>query len=114
MESPPSVFFRMHWDHEPETRKPFRIKASVFRFMGSLLSSARMHWDLEPTPNPSQEGSRTAWPVPLLGGVRGGFVARRFMQSVRRSVQRVNRVRCAPSLFALHALLLSASSGALA
>src|SRR5207249_3078022 len=87
---------------------------TVSRFMGSLLSSARMHWDLEPTPNPSQEGSRTAWPVPLLGGVRGGFVARRFMQSVRRSVQRVNRVRCAPSLFALHALLLSASSGALA
>ena len=35
MESPLSVFFRMHWDHEPETRKPFRIKASVFRFMGS-------------------------------------------------------------------------------
>jgi len=33
MESPLSVFFRMHWDHEPETRKPFRIKASVFRFM---------------------------------------------------------------------------------
>src|SRR5438094_1792623 len=82
MESPPSVFFRMHWDHEPETRKPFRIKASVFRFMESPLSSVRMHWDLEPTPNPSQEGSRTAWPVPLLGGVRGGFVARRFMESL--------------------------------
>src|SRR5439155_20325023 len=34
---------------------------------------------LKPTPNPSQEGSRTAWAVPLLGGVRGGFVGRRFM-----------------------------------
>src|SRR5437660_6933498 len=39
----------------------------------------------------------------------------RFIQkSVGRSVQRVNRVRCAPSLFALHALLLGAPSGALA
>ena len=38
----------------------------------------------------------------------------RFMGSVGRSVQRVNRVRCAPSLFALHALLLGAPSGALA
>jgi len=37
MESPLSVFFRMHWDHEPETRKPFRIKASVFRFMESII-----------------------------------------------------------------------------
>src|SRR5204862_8017560 len=43
--------------------------------MESPLSSVRMHWDLELTPSPSQEGSRTAWPVPLLGGVRGGFVA---------------------------------------
>src|SRR5439155_8479955 len=86
MESPLSVFFRMHWEHEPETRKPFRIKASVFRFMESPLSSVRMHWDLEPTPNPSQEGSRTAWPVPLLGGVRGGFVARRFMERFQFSI----------------------------
>jgi len=38
-----------------------------------------MHWDHEPTPNPSQEGSSTASPVPLLGGVRGGFVADRFI-----------------------------------
>jgi hypothetical protein len=29
----------------------------------------------EPTPSPSKEGSRTARPVPLLGGGRGGFVA---------------------------------------
>src|SRR6185503_20106348 len=33
-----------------------------------------MHWDHEPTPSPSKEGSRTAWPSPLPGGVRGGFV----------------------------------------
>ena len=32
----------------------------------------------QPTPNPSQEGSRTAdaTAVPLLGGVRGGFMVR--------------------------------------
>src|SRR5438034_8398906 len=48
MESPLSVFFRMHCDHEPETRKPFRIKASVFRFMESLLSPACMLGDHEP------------------------------------------------------------------
>jgi len=43
-----------------------------------------MHWDHEPTPSLSQEGSRTAWPGPLPGGVRGGFVAdgtNRFMES---------------------------------
>ena len=34
-----------------------------------------VHGDHEPTPSPSKEGSRTAWPGPLLGGVRGGFVA---------------------------------------
>src|SRR6059036_1150586 len=33
----------------------------------------------EPTPSPSQEGSNTGWPVPLLGGVRGGLVGSRFM-----------------------------------
>ena len=38
-------------------------------------SFVRMHRDHEPTPNPSKEGSRAVWPVPLLGGVRGGFVA---------------------------------------
>jgi hypothetical protein len=27
----------------------------------------------QPTPSPSQEGSAAEWPVPLLGGVRGGF-----------------------------------------
>src|SRR5437773_6808354 len=33
----------------------------------------------EPTLSPSQEGSNTGWPVPLLGGVRGGLVGARFM-----------------------------------
>jgi len=54
------------------------------RFMESPLSFFRMHWDHEPTPDPSKEGSRTAWPGPLPGGVRGGFVAdgtNRFMES---------------------------------
>src|SRR5437773_9277561 len=37
------------------------------------------HCAPEPTPSPSQEGSTTGWPVPLLGGVRGGLVAGRFM-----------------------------------
>ena len=52
--------------------------------MESLLSLLCMHWDHEPTPSPSKEGSRTAWPVPLLGGVRGGLIADtdRFMESL--------------------------------
>ena len=33
-----------------------------------------VHWDHELT-SPSREGSRAAWPAPLPGGVRGGFVA---------------------------------------
>src|SRR5437867_3130339 len=37
------------------------------------------HCGPEPTPSPSQEGSSTGWPVPLLGGVRVGWVAGRFM-----------------------------------
>ena len=32
----------------------------------------------EPTPSPSQEGSNTGGPVPLLGGVRGGWVGAWF------------------------------------
>ena len=49
--------------------------------MGSLPSLVRMHRDHEPTPNPSQEGSSTTRPVPLLGGVRGGLVADKFIGS---------------------------------
>ena len=44
-------------------------------FMESVLSLVRTQSDHEPTPSPSKEGSRTAWPGPLPGGVRGGFVA---------------------------------------
>src|SRR5437016_1655649 len=40
---------------------------------------SRMHWNHEPTPNPSEERSSTVWRVPLLGGVRSGFGAERFM-----------------------------------
>ena len=43
------------------------------------------HCAPEPTPSPSQEGSNTGWPVPLLGGVRGGFVGARFMARERRN-----------------------------
>src|SRR5438552_635231 len=39
-----------------------------------------MRWDQESTPNPAQGGSNTEWPVPLRGGVRGGFVADRFVE----------------------------------
>src|SRR5438876_488941 len=54
------------------------------------------HCGPEPTPSPSQEGSSTDWPVPLLGGVRGGLVGARFMgrgalnrlRSLLRSVSR--------------------------
>jgi len=37
---------------------------------------------LEPTPYPSKEGSGARWIVPLLGGVRGGWVGGRFMGRV--------------------------------
>src|SRR5438309_9967399 len=40
------------------------------------------HCAREPTPSPSQEGSNTGWPVPLLGGVRGGLVGAWFMGRV--------------------------------
>src|SRR2546425_1265686 len=42
-----------------------------------------MHWNHEPTPVPSQEGSSTARPVPLLGGGRGGFIADKFIETAR-------------------------------
>src|SRR5437773_12240309 len=105
MESPLS-FFRMHWVHEPTRNRSAGFPACGFTghscpvfllratgkspepadwkvcpthpsFMGSRLSLVRMHRDHEPAPIPSQEGSRTPCPGPLLGGVRGGFVADR-------------------------------------
>src|SRR5438477_929517 len=79
MESPLSIV-RMHWDHEPKMRNLFICKGSILRFMESPLSIVRMHWDHEPTPSPSKEGSNIRWPVPLLGGVRGGLVRARFME----------------------------------
>src|SRR5207249_9543393 len=42
--------------------------------MESLLSLLRMHWDHEPTPNPSQEGNRSGWPVLLPAGPAGAVV----------------------------------------
>src|SRR5437879_783093 len=45
------------------------------------------HCAPEPTPSPSQEGSNIDWPVPLLGGVRGGLVGARFMD--RRALERL-------------------------
>src|SRR5262245_54835749 len=50
--------------------------------MESPLPRSRTHRDHEPTPSPSQEGSRSSWPVPLLGGVRGGLIRARFMESL--------------------------------
>ena len=49
--------------------------AEFVRFMESRDVIAAVHWNHEPTPSPSKEGSRAVWPVPLLGGVRGGFSA---------------------------------------
>ena len=50
------------------------------RFTESPHSFFRMQWDHEAT-LALQEGSRTAWPVPLLGGVRGAFVTDTFMEN---------------------------------
>src|SRR2546428_154394 len=77
MESPLSVFFRMHWDHEPETRKPFRITRRVFRFMESPHDFDAVHWDHEPV-----------WVVPSVwcpafrrpGPAKAGTPNRRFME----------------------------------
>src|SRR6266496_4389967 len=49
---------------------------------GEVHLMGSMHSDLEPTPNPSQEGNWPRRPAPLLGGVRGGFVGDRFMESL--------------------------------
>src|SRR5437867_1234645 len=50
-------------------------------FLENSYDLDAVHWDPEPTSSPSQEGSGTSWPVPLLGGVRGGLVCARFMES---------------------------------
>src|SRR6266516_3690890 len=42
------AFFVAHWDQEPEIRKLFGIKPSVFRFMESLHAFFVAHWDQEP------------------------------------------------------------------
>ena len=68
----PLSFFRMHWDHEPRSRSADLqvgakasgtgvspvcrsarshgrdARATIGRFMESLLSPSRMHWDPEP------------------------------------------------------------------
>jgi len=49
----------------------FIIRIWKRRFKESPLSLVHMHWDYEPTPSPSQEGSRTASPGPLLGEGQG-------------------------------------------
>src|SRR5437899_4319131 len=49
---------------------------------GETLRTFCAHSAPEPTPSPSQEGSNTGWPVTVLGGVRGGLVAGRFMGRV--------------------------------
>ncbi len=54
------------------------------------------HCAPEPTPSPSQEGSNTGWPVPLLGGVRGGLVGARFMGKELSAASPPNPARSAP------------------
>src|SRR5712671_8215373 len=76
------MYFRTPLVWSPAFRRPGPAKAGTpnGRFMESRHSFFRMHWDHEPTPSPSQEGSDS--PVPLLGGVRGGLVGARFMESL--------------------------------
>ena len=69
MESPLSVFFRMHWDHEPETRKPFRIKASVFRFMERLL---RLEADCSTRIRRDSPGTDFAFATPVNPAINVG------------------------------------------
>src|SRR5439155_4176491 len=52
------------------------------RFVGSLHDVRAAPRNHEPTPNLSRAGSSTARPGPLLGGVRAGFVADRFMEKL--------------------------------
>ena len=59
--------------------------------MENLHASFGVHWDDEPTLSASQKGSATGWPVPLLGGVRGGFVRARFMESPLSTFFRMHR-----------------------
>src|SRR5438445_4241468 len=58
---------------------------SPLGILGVHFRHFSMHWDPEPIPNPSQEGSSTELPVPLLGGVWGEFVAVGFMKRAQRS-----------------------------
>src|SRR5262245_64243879 len=69
------------------------------------------HWENEPTPSPSQEGSGTGWPVPLLGGVRGGLVSARFLErsSMKLLPSRASRLAIALLIPALLASTLFAA-----
>ena len=53
------------------------------RFLLYPPNSEDRHFRLEPTPSPSQEGSGASWIVPLLGGVRGGWVGGGIMGGYR-------------------------------
>src|SRR5207244_12406290 len=68
---------------------------------------------LEPTPSTSQEGSNTGWPVPLLGGVRGGLIGTRFMgrgtgAPISRSAE--TGIPCAPGRTGVRYVFTVASS----
>src|SRR5881628_1117743 len=80
---------------QPRLRNPLDRRHSVavepsFPLTLTLSRGERLprmlcaHCAPEPTPGPSQEGSYTGWPIPLLGGVRGGLVRLRFMGRERR------------------------------
>jgi putative membrane-bound dehydrogenase-like protein len=49
-------------------------------FLESLLSLWRVHRDHEPTPNPSQEGTKQGAAAPLPGGVGGGLAGSRLTE----------------------------------
>src|ERR1051326_7405387 len=102
---------RMHWEHEPEREIQSAAGAGALQNLAEVPPTVadapaswsrrscaafhrsahpevhgkpgflRMHWDHEPTPSPSKEGSDCGWPVPLPGGVRGGLICARFMES---------------------------------
>src|SRR6266516_4251879 len=68
------AFFVAHWGQEPEIRKLFGIKPSVFRFMESLLSLLRTHWDHEPVALPLTRPSDTLSLSGREGWREGGAV----------------------------------------
>src|SRR5205823_5361376 len=72
------AFFVAHWDQEPEIRKLFGIKPSVFRFMESQHANSGVHWDHEPR----------AWSADLQVGAFGARHAAPSWSSALRFMER--------------------------